>query len=182
MELEAFDQFVTQSAANGVVFYHSGSLDEATVASIGAVLRRRLQEEGASSSQLRKVFSTFMEMAQNILHYAAAGDDPQPGKFGALCVVRSGPGFEVLCGNYMPAAQVPRVRLRLEAVQGMEPAMVRRAYHRQLVADAADPGSKGAGLGFLTMAAISRAPIEFAFAPDPPPADGTTFLFLKASI
>jgi hypothetical protein len=184
MQIDRFNQFVAQAVANGVVFYHSGNLDEGTIASIGALLRRRLQEEGASGAQSRKVFTTFMEMAQNILHYAAVeptGDAPA-GKFGALCVARSAAGFEVMCGNEMASLQVPRVRRRLEAVQAMEPDQVRRAYRHQLASVDEDPHSKGAGLGLLTMAASAKAPIEFVFAPDPPQPDANTFLFLKAII
>jgi len=179
MQLSRFNQFVAQASESGVVFYHSGHLDEATIASIGALLRRRLHEEGADGAQSRKVFATFMEMAQNILHYGAAHGD---GRIGALCVARSGQGFEVMCGNDMASDQVPRVRKRLEAVQAMEPGKVRQAYREQLASDRKDEDSKGAGLGLLTMAASSRAPIEFVFDPDPPRQDGNTFLFLKTTI
>ena len=181
MHLDRFTQFVAQAAASGVVFYHCGGLDEAAIASIGALLRRRLQEEGADGAQSRKVFATFMEMAQNILHYALAGEGEEglAGKPGTLCVVHTEAGFEVMCGNYMATDQVPRVRERLEAVQLMAPEHVRQAYRRRLASDVEDPDSKGAGLGLLTMAASARAPIEFAFEPDP---GGKTFLFLKALV
>jgi hypothetical protein len=182
MQLDRFSLFFHHASTEGVVFYHSGQLDEETVAAIGALLRRRLQEEGANGVQSRKVFSTFMEMAQNVLHYAVQDETPNGtgGKFGAFSVARTELGFQVMCGNYMPSEQVPRVRQKLEAVQGMGPELVRQAYKRQLASADADPESKGAGLGILTMAASSKAPIEFAFE-DPSP-DGKTFLFLKATI
>jgi hypothetical protein len=186
MQFDVFNQFVAHAAASGVVFYHSGHLDEGTIASIGALLRRRLHEEGANGAQSRKVFTTFMEMAQNILHYAALHGEEEgkvlPGKFGALCVAHSAAGFEVMCGNYIMSDQVPRVRGRLEAVQAMDAEHVRLAYRSKLASEDEDPDSKGAGLGLLTMAASSKAPIEFLFNPDPPPQGGSTFLFLKAII
>jgi len=184
MQIDHFNEFVAHAAASGVVFYHSGHLDESTVASIGALLRRRLRDEGASGVQSRKVFTTFMEMAQNILHYAALNgqDDGPAARFGALCVAHSPAGFEVMCGNYMSSDQVPRVRRRLEEVQAMEPEKVRQAYRRQLASDGEDADSKGAGLGLLTMAASSKAPIEFVFMPAPQVPEGNTFLFLKALI
>jgi hypothetical protein len=182
MQLARFNQFVAHAAASGVVFYHSGHLDEGTIASIGSLLRRRLHEEGANGAQSRKVFATFMEMAQNILHYAAVNGYEEGGKFGALCVTRTEQGFEVMCGNYLAYDQVPRVRRRLESVQAMEPDKVRQAYRQQLSSEAQDTESKGAGLGLLTMAASSRTPLEFVFDPDPPLEDGKTFLFLKTVI
>jgi hypothetical protein len=185
MQLDRFTQFANHAIADGAVFYHSGHLDGEMVAAIGALLRRRLQEEGASRAQARKVFTTFMEMAQNIVHYAAVTDEDgtvPAGKFGALSVVRSPEGFEVMCGNYLAAEQVPRVRGRLESVQVMGPEKVRLAYRRQLAFEGEDPDSKGAGLGLLTMAASAREPIEFAFDPDHPAQDEKSFLFLKTVI
>ena len=181
---DGLDPFFALAKATGVIFYHCGRLDEPTLASIGALLRLRLQEEGASGVQTRKVFTTFMEMAQNILHYAAvdsSGEGPE-GRYGSLSVARSDQGCLVMCGNDMPSAEVPRVRARLESVQGMEPDQARQAYRRRLASDQADPDSKGAGLGLLTMVVSAKAPIEFGFVPDPPPTDGLTFLFLKALI
>ena len=184
MQLERFNRFVTHARKDGVVFYHSGHLNEETVASIGQLLRHRLQEEGANGVQSRKVFTTFMEMAQNILHYGAVEGESEalPGRPGVLSVVHAPEGFAVMCGNYVASEQVPRVRGRLEAVQVMGPEMVRKAYRRQLAFEGADPDSKGAGLGLLTMAASAREPIEFAFDPDPPTKGSQTFLFLKAII
>jgi hypothetical protein len=184
MQLDRFSRFFSNASDNGVVFYYSGQLNEETIASIGALLRRRLGEEGANGVQSRKVFATFMEMAQNILHYAAVLEtaDPADGKFGALSVAHGENGFVVMCGNYMHSSQVPRVRERLEAVQGMDPEKVRLAYRKRLASDEDDPDSKGAGLGLLTMAVSAKAPIEFAFDPDPPVDDKQAFLFLKASI
>ncbi len=179
---DQFNRFVSSAMAHNIVFFHSGHLDQETVASIGSMLRRRLQDEGASSAQSRKVFTTFMEMAQNIVHYAVPDEGEVDGRFGALSVAREEEGFAVMCGNYLATEQVPRVRHRLEAVRVMGPDRVRDAYRRQLAFEGADPDSKGAGLGLLTMAASSRSPIEFALEPVPDRGDDRTFLFLRAII
>ena len=134
MQTEHFSAFAAQAEGNGVVLYHSGPLDESLVTAIAGMLRQRLQEAGANGSISRKVFSTFMEMAQNILHYAApeaaAGEDPV--RAGALGVARAGDGYEVMCGNYLPASEVERVRGRLDSVRAMAPDEVRQAYRQRL--------------------------------------------------
>lgn len=182
MRIDRFNQFMNHASTEGVVFYHAGRMDETMVGSIGALLRRRLKEEGLDGVRSRKVFSTFMEMAQNVLHYAAAENGAEgPAKYGAFSVAQSEHGYQVMCGNFMSTSQVARVRERLEAVQGMGPEQARRAYHRQLTSDEPDPESKGAGLGLLTMAVAARMPIEFTFE-EPETPEGNTFLFLKAVI
>ena len=180
MRADRFRQFAADARAEGVVFFHSGRLDQDTVISIGAMLRRRLQEEGAGGVLSRRVFNAFMEMAQNIVHYAA--EDPELGRLGALSVTWTAAGFLVMCGNYLAWEQVPRVRSRLMAVQEMSPGSVRIAYRQQLARRDEDPDGKGAGPGRLGMAASASAPIEFAFDPEQPTASGYTFLFLKAVI
>jgi len=180
MQADQFKKFAASAQDEGVIFFHSGRLDQEEVICIGAVLRRRLQEEGASGVQSRRVFNAFMEMAQNVVHYAA--EEPGAGRLGVLSVTRTEPGFTVMCGNYLAWEQVPRVRSRLMAVQALSPENVRLAYRQQLARQDGDPESKGAGLGLLTMATNARAPIEFAFDPEQPMEGGRTFLFLKALI
>jgi hypothetical protein len=154
MDATQFEHFVANATADGVVFYHSGPLDQARVAG----------------------------MAQNIVHYGTP-DPAGCGRFGALSVVRENPGFAVMCGNYLPSAHVPRVRAWLEEVQGMSPEHARQAYHRKLSSGGQDDEySKGAGLGLLTMAVNAAAPIEFVFVPQPPGHGDMNFLFLKAVI
>jgi hypothetical protein len=182
MRNEHFSAFAALAEGSGVVLYHSGPLDEPLVTAIAAMLRQRLQEDGASGATGRKVFSTFMEMAQNILHYSNAQAAGERMPAGALGVVRSGEGYEVLCGNFLPAGQVERVRGKLESIRAMEPDQVRQAYRRQLASEEEDPDSKGAGLGLLTMAASARAPIEYRFDPAPGMDGERSYLFLKALI
>jgi hypothetical protein len=182
VDANCFQEFVAGARAGGVLLYHSGPLDQEVLTGMGGALRRRLQEEGAHGAKARKVFAAFMEMAQNVVHYAAADPDGL-GPFGSLAVVRDGAGFRVMCGNYLLTRQVPRVRARLEEVQAMDKDTVRVAYRRRLAAEGdGDPHSKGAGLGLLTMAANAKDPIEFRFVPEPPSEEPVTFLFLQAAI
>lgn len=181
MQIEQFNHFVSVANAEHVLFYYNGALNQNAVAAIGDVLKQRLYEQGASGAVARKVFSTFIEMAQNILHYS---DDPQSAdeaKYGALAVSCEAGRFAVMCGNRVAAAGVARVREKLEAVRAMSPAEVKEAYRRQLRAET-EAQSKGAGLGFLTMARDASAPIEFVFADLPGDAADGRFLFLRAVI
>lgn len=184
MTQDPFQLFMDQARDAGVVFHHVGPMDQETVAFMGALLRRRLREAGVPSGPSRKVFTSFMEMAQNVLHYGLAQEG---GKFGALSVLRTDEGLPVMSGNFLAADQVPRVRARLEAVRDMAPERVREAYHRRLASDEEDPDSRGAGLGLLTLAASAREPLAFAFQEAPAPQSGeaepaSSFLFLKAVI
>ena len=57
---------------------------------------------------------------------------------------------------------------------------IKQAY-RQTLRDETPDGSKGAGMGFLTMARDARQPLEFDFDADQEPGQPPVF-YLKAAI
>ena len=86
----------------------------------------------------------------------------------------------MLCVNPIAAAAVKDLRATLEPLRNMSPDEIKQAYKVSLRADT-PVQSKGAGLGFLTMARDASEPLEFGFFPrvgDPE----TTLFCLKTII
>jgi hypothetical protein len=65
-----FERFQANAQDCGVLFYYAGEFTPAVVAAAADSLKQRLVTEDASGPAKRKLFSTFVEMAHNILHYA----------------------------------------------------------------------------------------------------------------
>ncbi|OIQ90691.1 hypothetical protein GALL_274210 [mine drainage metagenome] len=186
---EIFKSFRGVADQSGVLFYYTGSFSQSIVAAIGDTLKQRLEGVGASNGARRKVFSSFIEMAQNILHYSAElpnHEDGVPLKQGALAVGREGEKFFVVCGNPVRAEDVPRLQEKLEPLRRMSLDEIKSAYRARLRNDAheADTISKGAGLGFLTVARDATEPIEYSivYAAKAGAAIGRVDLYLKAII
>jgi len=58
---------------NGDLFHYSGTISQAVVIDIAATLKQVLAvTEPTSSAKSRKVFSSFVEMVQNAVHYSPA--------------------------------------------------------------------------------------------------------------
>lgn len=168
MQIDLFNTFRNHAADNGVLFYYTGEFSQNVVAAIGDTLRQRLEAVAATQSARRKVFSTFIEMAQNILHYAAA--DADESRQGALAVGREGERFFVVCGNPIRLDHVSRLQEKLEPLRRMTVDEIKAAYREQLRNEehARDAVSRGAGLGFLTVAREAAAPIDYhiSFSPE----------------
>lgn len=162
MNLGLFQNFCSQAADNGILFYYTGEFSQNAIATMGDTVRHRLDGIAANGPARRKVFSAFVEMAQNILHYA----DPTPGagaKIGSLAVGYTSDKFFVACGNPVRLDHVERLREKLEPLRTMTLDEIKAAYRQQLRNEEheQDPVSKGAGLGFLTLARDSSEPIEY---------------------
>lgn len=189
MNLNTFEIFQAQAQASGIIFYHSGEFTGAIITAAAESLKHRMEESGASGPAKRKLFSTFVEMAQNILHYAALppGADPAfvHGKPGTIGIGKCGDDYWVVCVNRVETAHIARLSEKLDAVRSMSLEDIRKSYRAQLhntEHEITDTVSKGAGLGWLTIARDSKQPLEYSFTSEPESQGKTAFFFVKAVI
>lgn len=188
MNLKSFERFQDGALSAGMVYFYTGSFDSDMVKFLANSLKDTLEQENASGPLKRKLFSSFIEMAQNILHYGgipADGGSQHPGKPGAIGLGKSGSSYWIACGNLVPTEQVERLSDKLTALQSMSLAEIKAAYRQQLANDdheSSDTLSKGAGLGLLTIARDSAQPIEFEFTPHEESAGRLSYFYLKAVI
>lgn len=201
-----FERFQANAQDCGVLFYYAGEFTPAVVAAAADSLKQRLATEDASGPAKRKLFSTFVEMAHNILHYAvppdeaAQGANPDapaaPGPTGAIGVGKDLPAegqsaeaapaqYWIVCSNAVDIAHVPRLTDKLDALRAMSLEEIKQSYREQLRnADhnTNDTLSKGAGLGLLTIARDASAPLEYSFASTPETEGRTAQFHVKARI
>jgi Family of unknown function (DUF6272) len=164
MNAETFRDFLQPDLEHSTVYFFEGEFSSAVIARETETLRAKVQESGASGPVSRKVFSTFVELAQNIHHYAARNESANPQ--GSLSVVLHEGSYWVMCSNRMPAAHVTRLQEKLDRVRAMSPDEIKLAYKTQLKNEdhAKDDISRGAGLGWLTIARDAKAPLEYTCA------------------
>lgn len=184
MNIEIFKgyrQFVTEQ---GVLFYYDGYLSQAIITAMGEALRGKLEAEDSASKATRKVFSTFVEMMQNIIHYADPANDRSVAAYGNVAVGRQDDRYYIVSGNSVASSHVERLQAKLEAIRTMPLDEIKAEYKRKLRtgSEEQDENSKGAGLGFLTVARDASAPIEFLFEPIAGTGNALSFFYLKATI
>ncbi|MEW6765614.1 MAG: SiaB family protein kinase [Pseudomonadota bacterium] len=186
MQLDVFNAFRDHALRNGVLFYFNGYITHNVIGAMGDTLRHRLEAQGTKGTVTRRVFSSFIEMAQNILNYSPESVTLQDGHHvspGAVAIGQVDDHFYIICGNYIAHEHVDRVREKLEAVRSMSLDEIKQAYKQQLRNQdhEQDDISKGAGLGFLTLARDASAPIEYSFVEEEEGSNKLAF-YLKAII
>lgn len=186
MELSEFMSFSKESHDKGVIFYYGGYFSQSIIAAMADALRHKLEARESRTATNRRVFSSFIEMAQNILHYSASdiGQRTQEEgalRFGSVAVGCDGDKYFVMCGNLVHNEFVPVLREKLDPICRMTVTEIKEAYRQQLRTETAAT-SNGAGLGFLTLARDVTEPIQYSLVNVPgKTADCHTFFYLRAT-
>ncbi|QJP71173.1 SiaB family protein kinase [Burkholderia glumae] len=167
--LDQDSAFFDLAQRRNVLFYHKGFFSHNIVAAMSEVVKLQLEVAGVTGPTRRKLFSSFVELSQNIVHYSSnalhAGEDGRGDvREGAVCISQNGEHYVMWCVNPMATSQVENLRAKLEPLRNMSVEEIKQAYKITLRAETPED-SKGAGLGFLTMARDASAPLELAFHP-----------------
>ncbi|KFE48903.1 SiaB family protein kinase [Pseudomonas syringae] len=177
--------FFELASRQNVIFYHKGYFSHHVVSAMAEVVKLQLEISGVSGPTRRKLFSSFVELSQNIIHYSsdslgATHSENSVLRQGAVCISAEGERHLMLCANPIATTEVERLREKLEPLRSMSLEEIKAAYKVTLRSET-PADSKGAGLGFLTMARDASAPLEFGFHPREDDPD-TTLFCLKAII
>jgi hypothetical protein len=161
--------FSDVAAAHGVFFYYCGYFSQKIIEASAEAIEQRMEAAGVAEKVRRRVVGAFIEMAQNIVHYSAdrltaADATNDEVRFGTILIARRGDGISLACSNPVDHETYRRLAPKLATISRMTLDAIRAAYRDALRADA-EPESKGAGLGLLTMARGAACPLQYSFTP-----------------
>ena len=168
MLAQDFMSFHDASKRNGVILSFGGDISENVLFSLGEVLKLRMIQGETDATVAKRVFSVFVEQAQNIIRYSAdklpRAGEAEGGMISAgMIVVGVEAGrFFVVCGNEIPNADAATLRERLSHIAGLSSEELKRFY-REKLRQPPDEGSLGGSIGLIEIARRSSAPVEFDF-------------------
>jgi hypothetical protein len=186
MQLDLFNTFRDIADHNGIILYYHGTLSESVISTISESLKQKLKDTEAGGPKSRKLFSSFIELSQNALHYSADEIAGIKEKICAIAVgVKDGKHF-IVCGNLVEKQYVESIRSKIEPLLSMTNEEIKQAYRQQLRNqnhEEHNPSSKGAGLGLLTIARDASEPIEYSLVePECDDDADIAYFYLKATI
>ena len=183
MLAERYRAFKSIMDQEGIIFSFSGYLSEGVLFSLGEALRHKMTLEETNISTVKKVFSVFVEQAQNIIRYSSdkvvgVADHGVELSSGMMTIGREAGHFYIVCANTMRQDHVEKLKARLEVLRSMDKDAI-KAYYREQLREAPEEDSRGGSIGLIEIARRASSPIEFDFLPID---DETTFFCLRVSI
>ena len=150
-----------------VFFFYEGYFCQSIIEACADALRMRLEVAARDTKTSRRLIRSFIELAQNIIHYSAESLTPEEAvtdevRYGALRIEEEEGVFRLHCSNPVTRQGSDRLEMKLSALAAMNLEEIKQSYREALRAPG-DEESKGGGIGFLTLARESSSPLHYAF-------------------
>ena len=146
--------------AQGIMLCFNGPISRSLIEEVGNALKNYMEAEKAAPTAVMDVFGIYVEMTQNIRHYAAHQGYSDTLSAATIVVARDAEGHYVVeAGNVTEAADGERLVRRIEELGAMDRAALKAVYKAQLRAPREDDASSGAGLGLIDIARKTSAPL-----------------------
>jgi len=165
---------------SNIMLCFNGPISRSLIEEIGNALKNYLQADQAQPSAAMDVFSAYIEMTQNIRHYAMAQGYNELESSATVVVARDPEGHYVVeAGNLVRQADGEALLQRVGELAGMNKAALKNAYKTQLRQPRDENAVSGAGLGLIDIARKSARPLHASLTATP---DQRAFFSLRAVI
>ncbi|KAF1061040.1 MAG: hypothetical protein GAK45_02347 [Pseudomonas citronellolis] len=180
--METLDLLAMRESYNRqrILLCFNGPISRSLIEELGNALRNYMQAEQAHPSEAMDVFAVYIEMTQNIRHYASEHGYGEQDASATVAIARDEEGhYVVSAGNLVELADGRRLVSSIDAIAGLDKTQLKAAYKEQLRRPRDAEASTGAGLGLLDIARKSSAPMLATLTEQP---DGRAFFSLRAVI
>ena len=151
---------------NRILLSFNGPISRSLIEEIGNALRNYLQADNALPTAAMDVFSIYIEMTQNIRHYAQSRGYDDVESAATVVVARDAHDrYIVQAGNQGETADGEALLARVNQLAGMDKAQLKAAYKTQLRQPREGDASSGAGLGLIDVARKSSLPLKASLSP-----------------
>lgn len=152
-----FFEYHSQISQENVVLSYKGPITDVLLSEFSKDIRTKLSKDAKTG---KKVFSIFMELAQNVFYYSREINlFGKRDKVGTLVIVQEKEYYRLITGNLVNKTDVDRLVDKCEIINSLDRDELRE-YKRQLRNDPRGEESRGAGIGLVQVALTSGNKLE----------------------
>ena len=156
------DLFSLQQTYNQqrIMLCFNGPLTKSLIEEIGNALRNYMKTENATPSSAMDVFGAYIEMTQNIRHYAARKGWADNEASATVVIARDAEGrYVVMAGNIVDSADGAGLTECIQQLAALDKSELKARYKEQLRKPREEGSTSGAGLGLIDLARKASEPL-----------------------
>lgn len=163
-----------------ILICFNGPISRTLIGEIGIALKDHIESTQIHQSAAMDVFSVYIEMSQNIRHYAGRMGYNDREAAATVVIAETEDGhYAVSAGNLVELADGDKLVQKIQELSRLDKAELKSLYKKQLRAPREGGQSTGAGLGLIEMARKASRPLEATLDEGPL---GKVFFSLRAII
>lgn len=141
-----------------ILLCFNGPISRSLIEEIGNALRNYLKSEQASPASALDVFAVYIELTQNIRHYAMRSEWPAAETATVVVSFREG-HYHISAGNLLRISDGEALLDKVQKLGAMDKAELKTLYKQQLRKPREEGVASGAGLGLIDIARKASAPM-----------------------
>lgn len=146
---------------SNILLCFNGPISRSLIEEIGNALKNYLHADQAQPNAAMDVFGVYIEMTQNIRHYAIAHHYDEFDSSATVVVARDDDRhYMVQAGNLVDKADGEALLVTVNALASMDKIALKAAYKTQLRQPRSETARSGAGLGLIDIARKSVLPLS----------------------
>lgn len=166
-ELELLEYYKKMCERN-IVLDFQGAISQEMVVGMAELLKNKFSQEVGRANSVKKLFSIFIEMAQNIAIYSAERVylNDRHGDVGAgiIVVTEEKKNYNITSGNLVKKTSIPKIIEQCQKINRMNKEELRQFYKAQ-IKSSRRRGKRGAGVGLIDIARKSGNKIQYSVTP-----------------
>ncbi|MFL5763985.1 MAG: SiaB family protein kinase [Bacteroidia bacterium] len=160
--------------SENVQLIRKGDFSQASILPLIELMETSMNSQTGLPGKGKKTLYLIVELLQNISRHGAVVDGERKGIF---MISRKKDKYVLTSGNYVDAADVAKLRTKLDSVVQLDAAALTWAYKNALKKD--NPDEKGAGIGLIEMCKYSTEPVTYSLTPE---SENLSFFSISLSI
>lgn len=144
-----------------ILICFNGPISRTLIGEIGIALKDHISSTQTHQSAAMDVFSVYIEMSQNIRHYASRmGYDDFAAAATVVIAETDGGHYTVSAGNVVERQDGENLLKKIDALASLDKNELKALYKQQLRLPREAGQASGAGLGLIEMARKSTEPLQ----------------------
>jgi hypothetical protein len=155
-------EFYKLTKEKNILLSFKGALSQEILVEMGNLIKSHL----SMSKKIKKIFSVFVELSQNIMHYSAEKEIVSGVDIGVgiLLFTENDDTYKILSGNLVYNSKVEILKQKIDRIKSLSQDELKELYNEQIRIQRQSE-SKGAGLGFIEICRKSNSNINYEFFP-----------------
>ncbi|MGE5342375.1 MAG: SiaB family protein kinase [Candidatus Omnitrophota bacterium] len=179
-ELGLFEYYQNMCKRN-IILDFQGAISQDILVGLAELLKSKFSLV-SGHSPVKKLFSIFIEMAQNIAFYSSeriySENHHKDIGVGIVMVTEKSKCYTVISGNMVQRSTISKIQDHCMKINGMTPDELKQFY-KERIKLSRKVGEKGAGIGLIDIARKSGSPIQYNIIPID---DFNSFLILSVKV